>query len=203
MKIRIEGRLRASTDALSLPPDVRFPQVSLDLDSIKAMLVNEIVPENPADDFYGDNRPPAYLTTTLPLFAKAGFSAATIDEITAAGIYITNAVKQPKSETTIPREVIERYSPLLEAELELFANLRVVMLMGDVAIKSFNRIAKRKTGKNVIPSGATYKLRVQEFYYGAIRVFPSYIMTGGNILIEKSKVEMASEDIRKMLALIA
>ena len=27
-------------------------------------------------------------------------------------------------------------------------------------------------------------------------------MTGGNILIEKSKVEMAAEDIQKMLAII-
>ena len=31
---------------------------------------------------------------------------------------------------------------------------------------------------------------------------PSYIMTGGNILIEKSKVAMASEDITTMLKII-
>lgn len=31
---------------------------------------------------------------------------------------------------------------------------------------------------------------------------PSYIMTGGNILIEKSKFEMAAEDIAIMVRLI-
>jgi hypothetical protein len=31
---------------------------------------------------------------------------------------------------------------------------------------------------------------------------PSYIMTGGNILIEKSKFEMAAEDISAMARLI-
>ena len=31
---------------------------------------------------------------------------------------------------------------------------------------------------------------------------PSYIMTGGNILIEKSKVEMASADIAEMARLV-
>lgn len=34
------------------------------------------------------------------------------------------------------------------------------------------------------------------------RVFPSYIMTGRNILIEKSKMTMAAEDIRAMLEFI-
>ena len=35
------------------------------------------------------------------------------------------------------------------------------------------------------------------------RVFPSYIMTDSNILIEKSKCEMIADDIRRMMALIA
>ena len=34
------------------------------------------------------------------------------------------------------------------------------------------------------------------------RVMPSYIMTGGNIQIEKSKVQMITEDIAEMIGLI-
>ena len=49
---------------------------------------------------------------------------------------------------------------------------------------------------------STYKLRNSEIYYKGIRVMPSYIMTGGNILIEKSKVTMATEDIAAMSAMI-
>jgi len=83
--------------------------------------------DNPADDFYGDNTPPDYLTATLPLFEKAGFRADSIDDIIAAGIYITNAVKVPKTNTTISRELIESCVPVLEHEMGLFPNLNVIM----------------------------------------------------------------------------
>ena len=39
----------------------------------------------------------------------------------------------------------------------------------------------------------------REFWCCGMRVFPSYIMTGKNILIEKSKFQMAADDIRRML----
>ena len=76
------------------------------------------------------------------------------------------------------------------------------MLMGDVAKKAFNMISKKATKKNVVPSVSTYKLRNTEILYNGIRVLPSYIMTGQNILIEKSKFKMASEDIATMYRLI-
>lgn len=98
--------------------------------------------------------------------------------------------------------MIEKGVPILEHEIGLFPNLRVIMLMGDVAKKAFNMITKKKTKKNAIPSVSTYKLRNSELYYENVRIFPSYIMTGGNILIEKSKVEMAAKDIQKMLTII-
>ena len=92
--------------------------------------------------------------------------------------------------------------PWLEQELSLFPNVKVIMLMGDVAKKMFNQIARKTAKRNPIPSGATYKLRATPFYFGDIRVMPSYIMTGGNILIEKSKVAMAAADIAAMAELI-
>lgn len=70
------------------------------------------------------------------------------------------------------------------------------------AKKAFNMIAKKATKKNAIPTVSTYKLRNSEIFYGDIRVMPSYIMTGGNILIEKSKFEMASQDISVMAGII-
>lgn len=74
--------------------------------------------------------------------------------------------------------------------------------MGDVAKKAFNMIGKKAIKKNVIPSVSTYKLRNTEISYNGVRILPSYIMTGQNILIEKSKFEMASEDISMMYRLI-
>ena len=132
----------------------------------------------------------------------AGTEVTSIQDILQMGIYITNAVKTPKTEYAIDKSSIENSLPYLEAELSLFPNIKVIMLMGDVAKKAFNMIAKKSTKKNVIPAVSTYKLRNSEIYYKDIRIVPSYIMTGGNILIEKSKVAMATEDIATMLKII-
>ncbi|MBD5469156.1 MAG: uracil-DNA glycosylase [Lachnospiraceae bacterium] len=176
---------------------------NIDIDPlmIKAIMINEVVPSDPSQDFYGT--PDAdYLKTTIPLLQGAGTEVTSIQDILQMGIYITNAVKTPKTEYSIDKSSIENSLPYLEAELSLFPNIKVIMLMGDVAKKAFNMIAKKSTKKNVIPAVSTYKLRNSEIYYKGIRVMPSYIMTGGNILIEKSKVTMATEDIAAMLKII-
>lgn len=176
---------------------------NIDIDplTIKAIMINEVVPSDPSQDFYGT--PDAdYLKTTIPLLQGAGADVTSIQDILKMGIYITNAVKTPKTEYAIDKSSIENSLSYLEAEISLFPNIMVIMLMGDVAKKSFNMIAKKTTKKNVIPAVSTYKLRNSEIYYNGIRVMPSYIMTGGNILIEKSKVTMATEDIATMLKII-
>ena len=174
--------------------------IEIDPLMIKAIMINEVVPSDALQDFYGV--PDAdYLKTTIPLFQGAGAEVKSIQDILQMGIYITNAVKTPKTGYVIEKNSIEDSLPYLEAELSLFPNVKI-MLMGDVAKKSFNMITKKATRKNVIPAVSTYKLRTTEIYYKGIRVMPSYIMTGGNILIEKSKVAMATEDIATMLEII-
>lgn len=178
-----------------------LPEVIIDPESIKVMMINEVSPKNPADDFYAGGTPD-YMATTKMLFKSAGIEIETAADLLALGIYVTNAVKTPKTEYAIETKTILEHVPVLEKEFELFPNLKAVMLMGDVAKKSFNAIAKKKTKKAVIPSGSTYKLRKEQYYYGDIRVFPSYIMTGGNILIEKSKAAMVAEDLKEMKELL-
>ena len=176
---------------------------NIDIDplTIRAVMINEVVPSDPLQDFYGS--PDAdYLKTTIPLLQGAGAEVVSIQDILKKGIYITNAVKTPKTDYAIDKSSMENSLPYLEAELSLFPDIKVIMLMGDVAKKAFNMITKKSTKKNVIPAVSTYKLRNSEIYYKGIRVMPSYIMTGGNILIEKSKVAMATEDIAIMLEII-
>lgn len=180
---------------------IHLNNIEIDPFTIKAIMINEVVPFDPLQDFYG--APNAdYLKTTIPLFQGAGAEVNSIQDILQMGIYITNAVKTPKTEYTIEKSNIENSLSYLETELSLFSNVKVIMLMGDVAKKAFNMITKKATKKNVVPAVSTYKLRHSEIYYNGIRVMPSYIMTGGNILIEKSKVSMATEDIATMLEII-
>ncbi|MDE6909461.1 MAG: uracil-DNA glycosylase [Lachnospiraceae bacterium] len=181
--------------------DIYLNNIDISPSAIKAIMINEVVPSDPLQDFYG--LPDAdYLKTTIPLLQGAGAAVSSIQDILQMGIYITNAVKTPKTEYAIDKSSIESSLPYLEAELSLFPNTKVIMLMGDVAKKAFNMITKKSTKKNAVPAVSTYKLRNSELYYKGIRVMPSYIMTGGNILIEKSKVAMATEDIAIMLEII-
>ncbi len=181
--------------------NLRFNDVEIAPETIRAIMINEIVPLCPEDDFYG-KPDSAYMSTTIPLFRKAGIEVDSVLDILNNGIYITNAVKMPKTEYAVSKESIEESLPYLERELALFPNVKVVMLMGDVAKKAFNLISRKATGKNTVPGISTYKLRNTEIFYNGIRILPSYIMTGQNILIEKSKFEMASEDIATMYRLI-
>ena len=166
--------------------------IEIDPFTIKAIMINEVVPANPLHDFYGSSNAD-YVKTAICLFQKAGSEFFSIDDILQAGIYITNAVKTPKTEYSIEKRYIENSLPYLETELSLFPNIKVIMLMGDVSKKVFNMIAKKQQGKNIIPSVSTYKLRNSKIYYKEMRIIPSYIMTGGNLLIEKSKVNMITE----------
>ena len=194
IKKRLEVNLGA-TDGIYLN------DVEIDPLTIKAVMINEVVSSDPAQEFYGT--PDAdYLKTTIPLLQAAGAEVSSIQDVLQMGIYITNAVKTPKTAYTIEKSSIENSLPYLEAELSLFPNVKVIMLMGDVAKKAFNMITKKASKKNAVPAISTYKLRNSEIYYEGIRIMPSYIMTGGNILIEKSKVAMATEEIAAMLTLI-
>lgn len=192
---------RALENQLGAKKHFHLNDVDIDPTSIYAIMINEVVPEDPTQDFYGSSGD-QYLSTTIPLFQKAGLPVENIGDILHMGIYITNAVKTPKNGYAIEKASIEESLPYLEQELALFPNVKVIMLMGDVAKKMFNQIARKTTKRNPIPSGATYKLRATSFYFGDIRIMPSYIMTGGNILIEKSKVTMAAEDIAVMAEII-
>lgn len=179
-----------------------FNDVEVIPERIRAILINEVVPSNPKDDFYGSQEA-QYLASTVALFQKAGIDVNTAKDILELGIYITNAVKTPKSGYSIEKNMIEESLPYLNKELSLFPNIKVIMLMGDVSKKAINMIAKKETGKNAIPSISTYKLRNSEIFYKGIRLMPSYIMTGKNILIEKSKFQMAFEDLSIMYDIIS
>ena len=182
--------------------NLQFPDCEINPSKIKVIMISEVPPQNPDDGFYSKADNPDYMRTTRGLFEAAGIQIKSISDILNMGIYVTTAVKSPKSGYTVDVAVIKAHLPILETEIALFPELKAIMLMGDVAKKAVNMIVKAKTKKNVIPSESTYKIRRNEYYWDAIRVFPSYIMTGGNILIEKSKYEMISDDIRRMMEII-
>jgi hypothetical protein len=173
----------------------------VDVASVRCVMVSEAPALDPNDDFAGAGTP-FFMQTTIQAFADAGFVVGSIADILELGVYVTTAVKCAKPDSSVPTEAVKNCSHLLEAELDLFPDLSVILCMGDVAIRSINEIARRRTGRRVIPAGSTYRIRGPEYVLDGVRVIPSYLQTGRSYLIEKSKRQMIAEDIRTALELI-
>lgn len=202
MKIKIDNLLDTKISEMNIYDEKYFiPKGNINLENIKILMINECPPQIEEDYVYSDNPEGENITTIRMLFEKAGLYIENVENLFDHGIFITTAIKVPKKEYAVPREQILKELSILETEIEIFPNLEVIMLMGDVAKKAFNAYSKKNTKRNCIPSGSTYKIRNTDFYYEDIRVMPSYIMTGKNLRIEKSKITMISEDIAKAIDL--
>lgn len=138
-----------------------------------------------------------FVQNTIKAFHDAGFQANDLQSVIDLGIYVIAAVKEPRLGDRIPSQLIKKYNASLEEELSRFVNLRAILLMGDTAISAINMIARRRYGKRCIPAGSTYKIRHGEYFIGKLHVFPSYLHTGKNYLIERSKQAMVADDIQR------
>jgi uracil-DNA glycosylase len=164
-------------------------------------MISEAAPENPGDYYYA-KEDPLFQQTTVQAFNDAGAEVKAIQDLLNMGVYFTTAVKCGKTGYGIKASTIEECSLILEKELALFPNVEVFMLMGDVAIKAINYIAKRAGEGRVIPAGSTYRIRGQEYFFRGKRAFPSYLQAGPSFFIEKSKRRMIAEDIAAALSLV-
>jgi uracil-DNA glycosylase len=178
-----------------------IPDVDVRPDDIAVVMISEAAPEDVGDYYYaaGD---PLFQKTTVLAFNDAGTDVSSIQDILDLGVYLTTAVKCGKTGYGIKAGTIKECSLILEEEMALFPNAQVFMLMGDVAIKAINYIAKREGQGRAIPAGSTYKIRGGEYYFRGRRAFPSYLQAGPSFFIEKSKRRMIAEDIAAALNLL-
>jgi uracil-DNA glycosylase len=175
-----------------------IPAVELDPATVKILLISEAAPENPADHYYAG--PEAlFARTSLLAFQEAGAKVASMQDILGLGVYLTTVVKCAKTGPGLATGTVHNCSFLLEKEIDLFPNVKVYLLMGDVAIKAINDIAKRNGEPRVIPAGSTYKIRGGNFTFRGAHALPSYVQAGPAFFVEKSKRRMIAEDIRKAL----
>jgi uracil-DNA glycosylase len=177
------------------------PGIDIDPAKVSMVMISEAAPAVPTDYYYAGEKA-LFAQTTVQAFQDAGQKVATIQDILKLGVYLTSAVKCGKTGYGIESGTIEKCSHLLEKELGLFPNVKVYMLMGDVAIKSVNMVAKRTGQPRVIPAGSTYKLRDKDYFFRGHRAFPSYLQAGPSFFIEKVKRQMIAEDIKNAVALV-
>jgi uracil-DNA glycosylase len=177
------------------------PDVDVAPQRVSLVMVSESAPLRREDGFYAS--PDAlFARTTLEAFSDAGARVTSIAGLLERGIYLTTAVKCAKTAYAIQTATVNACAELLARELALFPNVKALLLMGDVAIRAVNAIARSAGERRVVPAGSTYKLRGPAYSWRGARVFPSYLQAGPSFYIEKSKRRMIAEDIAAALALL-
>lgn len=177
------------------------PDLEVDPASIKIMLISETAATSLSDNYYF-SCDALFARTTVQAFQKAGAKVSSVQDLLRMGVYLTPAVKCGKNDYAVSTSTITHCSSLLEREIGLFHNVKAYLLMGDVAIRAFNTIARRQGEPKVIPAGSTYKIRGGQFTYLGRRAFPSYLQAGASYGIEKSKQRMIAEDIAAALRIV-
>lgn len=177
------------------------PEIDLNPEKISMLMISEAAPQD-AGDYYYKGGTSLFEQTTILAFQDAGAKVESIQDLVDMGVYFTTTVKCGKTGYGIKAVTVKECSLILEQEMALFRNVKVFMLMGDVAIKGLNYIAKREGEPRVIPAGSTYKIRSEAYYYKGQRAFPSYLQAGPSFFIEKSKRKMIAEDIKDALDLM-
>ncbi len=178
-----------------------LPDIDLKPERVSIILISEAAPADKKDYYYAKGDP-LFAQTTVQAFNDAGIKAASIRDILDLGIYLTTAVKCGKTGYGIATDTVRECSQILEREIGLFPNVKVFLLMGDVAIKAVNSIAKRLGQDRVIPAGSTYKIRGHEYFFQGKRAFPSYVQAGPSFFIEKVKRKVIAEDIAAAFELV-
>jgi len=176
----------------------QIPEIEINPKTIRMVMVSEATSQNPGDYYYtGEGA--LFAQTTVQAFNFAGVEVSSLQDLLDMGIYFTSAVKCGKIGYGLKAATIKTCSHILEEELNLFPNVQVYMLMGDVAIKAINYISQRAGAGRAVPAGSTYKIRGGEYFFRGRRAFPSYLQVGPSFGIEKSKQRMIAEDIQAAL----
>lgn len=199
MEIMLRNDFHCGYPCTDIKKKIIFPAAEIAPETIKIVLISEAPAENESDYYY-KSLEGSFFKTTRTAFQDAGVSINTYADFAGLGIYLTTAIKCPKLGYLVSAKTIKECSlKFLKTELDCFPSLKVILCMGDFAIKAVNYIYREKTGKNPIKSGSTYKIRNERHILNNIIFLPSYTQTGDSFNIEKSKRKMIAEDIQKAL----
>lgn len=173
------------------------PEIPTRRDQIRVIMISAAPPADAAAT--ADYDDPLVREETIDAFRAAGYDVYSIEDIRRLGVYVTTAVRCPKLGYGLRPDTIANCSLLLETELDMFPNVRSILLMGNTAIKAINEIAKRRLGEPVIPTGSAYKVKGHEYRLGEISLFPSYPASGRNLSVEGDRQDIIAVDIRNAI----
>lgn len=172
-------------------------QFRLDLNAVRLLLLTDGYPPDPNQHYIFSNPDTLAWHNSREVLSALGVDAHSFQEVLDRGILIVPSLDGVVPPKVSPPEIASA-AERLKALLGLLPNLTAIGLMGDVAIATFNQMHKGLSGTRLIPAGSTYKLRRQDFFWGDVQVFPSYLYTGKSYVIERSKRQMVAEDMQRI-----
>ena len=176
------------------------PNINLKPNSVSVVMIAEAAPANSADYFYAKGEP-LFAQTTLLAFNDAGANVQSVNLISALGVDPTTAVKWARRAIVSALALLKNVRACSNKNLLLFPNVRAFLLMGDVAIKGVNYIAKR-AGRAARDSGGI-DLQDSRWQICVSRRARVSIGTASLVFfVEKSKRKMIAQDIASALKLI-
>ena len=182
--------------------DFIYPKFDGNPNNISIVMISESPPVEHKNYYYESDKGSFFLTTQVA-FEDAGVHIESYNDLTESGIYLTTAIKCSKINYLVSSKSIKECAfKYLEKEIFCFNNLKVIMCMGDFAIKAVNYIFKNKYNIYPIKQGSTYKIRKEQHTYNNIRFLPSYTQTGDSFNLEQSKRKMIAEDIKVALEIV-
>jgi len=147
------------------------PGIDIQPDEVSIVMISEAAPADPADYYYASGEP-LFQQTTVQAFNDTGADVSSIQDIVDLGVYLTTAVKCGKIGYGIKAGPIKECSLILEKELALFPNVQVFMLMGDVAIKAINYIARGPVKQEPFPPVPRTRSGGKNIFSGGGGLFP-------------------------------
>jgi uracil-DNA glycosylase len=169
------------------------PELPTRRENVKVIMISAA----PLTDAANDSQDDAIARAeTVDAFRSAGFDVDSLEDVRNLGVYVTTAVKCPKIGFGLKQETVDACSHLLEREIDLFPNVKSILLMGNTAIRAINAIATRRLGAPAIPSGSAYKVKGHEYAFGEISLFPSYPESGREHSVESNQQDVIAIDIR-------
>jgi hypothetical protein len=163
-------------------------------------MLTDTLPEEPHEHYiYSDPANVAW-QNTRSLFAEAGVTVRSYQDLLDQGVLMDPCLDLIRPGRISPWHI--RYGAVRISEwLTRLPQLRAIGLMGDVAIRCFNEMARPRwaSARRLLPGDANYRMQGNRFFLGRIEVFPTYLHTSATFPLERAKQKALADDMERLV----
>lgn len=169
-------------------------------ETIRVLMVTDAYPEDDRSHYVHSDPCTVAWQNTQRIFAEAGVGVSSFQGLLDRGVLMEPCLEFVKPARISPWHI--RSGAVRIAEwIGGLPNLRAVALMGDVAIRCFNEMARPRlaSGRRLIPADYTYRVRGDQYLLGPLQIFPTYLHTCESFNGERAKQRALAADMERLV----